>query len=379
MRKRVFSTIVLLCLISLLGCAINTDDKPSDLPVDLPVALPVCVHYDEFLYSYQGDVIYYLPDNAEIIGTTNNVGLDMKDDFDSTVEGYVYTNPDDSSSLIFRWKVWDETTDGTEPYLILMRNQVADDIGSNLFALASPKTSAIHMSFYDGTEGISGFLFNPEDDRVSVVESLNRVDAVMVEDWTPEFITYPAYGFEVGSTDGEGYSAFWSNGYLVMKDGRVYRYDYDFGEVWKKYSWSEKNPIEALADMPCGRYLTQDENGWIVSNMHPADAPTAPDQISMRCIEWTNEHIVYELENNGSEDWPYGTVYELNVLLDGEWYKVPVNCDHYYIFNDLLFYLEPGEVKQDTVILTKNNPYSDLPPGHYRLVLYGVILEGDVS
>ncbi len=56
-----------------------------------------------------------------------------------------------------------------------------------------------------------------------------------------------------------------------------------------------------------------------------------------------------------------------------------MNCDHYYVFNDLLFYLKPSEVKQDTVILTKNIPYSDLPPGHYRLVLYGVLLEGDVS
>ena len=57
MLKKVFFPIVLLCLISLLGCTINTDDKPSDLPVDLPVALPVCVHYDGVLYSYQGVVI----------------------------------------------------------------------------------------------------------------------------------------------------------------------------------------------------------------------------------------------------------------------------------------------------------------------------------
>ena len=115
MLKKVFFPIVLLCVIVMFGCAAYEGEKPSELPV----ALPACVYYDGNIYSHQGEAIYSLPENAEIIGETNNVGSDMKSDLDSTVDGYVYINPNDSSSLIFRWKNWDESIDGKEPYLIL--------------------------------------------------------------------------------------------------------------------------------------------------------------------------------------------------------------------------------------------------------------------
>ena len=374
MLKKVFSTIVSLCLIVMFGCAAYEGERPSELPA----ALPACVYYDGIIYSHQGKVIYSLPENAEIIGETNNVGLDMKSDLDSTVDGYVYINLNDFSSLIFRWKNWDESIDGKEPFLILDGSAINDDIGPGLFSQASPETSAIHMYFYDGSEGISGYLFNPVDERRSIVELLNQVDAVMVDDWTPEMITYPVYGLEIGSEDGNGYRTFWSNGYLVMRDGKVYRFDFDFGKVWKEHSWCNKCQLVALADMPCARYLVQNENGWIATNMHPADDPEGLDNIFIKCIEWTDERIVFELENNGSDDWPYGSYYSLDVQLDGKWYSVPMNCDYNYVFTDELIYLKAGESKQITISLIGATHYSNLPAGHYRLVVYGATFEQDI-
>jgi hypothetical protein len=134
----------------------------------------------------------------------------------------------------------------------------------------------------------------------------------------------------------------------------------------------------ALADMPCARYLVQNENGWIATNMHPADDPEGLDNIFIKCIEWTDERIVFELENNGSDDWPYGSYYSLDVQLDGKWYSVPMNCDYNYVFTDELIYLKAGESKQITISLTGASHYSNLPAGHYRLVVYGATFEQDI-
>lgn len=195
--------------------------------------------------------------------------------------------------------------------------------------------------------------------------------------WTPDLITYPAYGFMIGSEDGNGYLAFWSNGYLVMRDGKVYLFDYDFGKIWEEHSLRDKHQLVALADMPCGCYLARNESGWIASNMHLSDDVDSPENISITCIEWTDEKIVYELENTGSEDWRYGSYYSLEVLLDGNWYKVPMNCDYNYTFTDEFRVLKAGETKRVTVSLTGASHYSNLPEGHYRLVTFGAILEAD--
>lgn len=129
--KKVHIAIIFMCLLSLFGCTAYSGEKPAELPP----ALPACVYYNGNLYSHVGDVIYSLPEKAELIGETNNVGSDMKSDLDSTVNGYVYTIPDNSTELLFQWKEWDEQVDGKEPFLVLHssseENNVAEsDIGS---------------------------------------------------------------------------------------------------------------------------------------------------------------------------------------------------------------------------------------------------------
>ena len=373
MMKKIFTAILLMCFLSLFGCTAYSSEKPTELQP----ALPACVYYNGNLYSHVGDVIYYLPEKAELIGETNNVGSDMKSDLDSTVNGYVYTIPDNSTELLFQWKEWDEQVDGKEPFLVLHSSSENESVSTGLFASATPSKSVISMSYYDGTEGVNGF-FSDQAEEENVVLSLNTVEAFLVTDWTPDLITYPAYGFMIGSEDGNGYRAFWSNGYLVMRDGKVYLFDYDFGKIWEEHTWRDEHQLVALADMPCGCYLARNENGWIASNMHLSDEPESPGNISITCIEWTDEKIVYELENTGSEDWQYGSYYSLEVLLDGNWYKVPMNCDYNYGFTDECRVLKAGETKRVTVSLTGASPYSNLPAGHYRLVTYGAILEADV-
>ena len=124
-------------------------------------------------------------------------------------------------------------------------NSENESVSTGLFASATPSTSAFSMSYYDGNEGVCGFLYDTTEEG-NIVLSLNEVEAVLVTDWTPNLITYPAYGFMIGSEDGNGYQAFWSNGYLVMRDGKVYLFDYDFGKVWEEHSWREQHQFSAF-------------------------------------------------------------------------------------------------------------------------------------
>ena len=109
---------------------------------------------------------------------------------------------------------------------------------SNLFDQASPESSVIIMSVFDGTTGTYGSFCDLEGEQ-HIVDMLNRVAAVKAENWTPELIKFPAYGFEIGSKDGNGYRAFWSDGYLVMRDGSVYKFDFDFSKIWNEHEWQE--------------------------------------------------------------------------------------------------------------------------------------------
>ena len=231
------------------------------------------------------------------------------------------------------------------------------------------------MSVFDGTTGTYGSFCDLEEEQ-HIVDMLNRVAAVKAENWTPELIKFPAYGFEIGSKDGNGYRAFWSDGYLVMRDGSVYKFDFDFAKIWNEHEWRELYKVDALAEMPAGRYLAQNENGWIAENMSLANELTGPAYITMKCIEWTDEIIRYELENKGSADWMYGDTYSLEVMLDGNWYSVPMNCDLNYSFKSIANYLKPGETVQGSVSFTGDHPYySNLPKGRYRLVIEGVAME----
>ena len=87
-------------------------------------ALPVHLYYDESLYFYDGHVVYILPKGVELIGETNNIGNATKErNFDGNEDGYVYKNLEENEILYFRWKEWDESVDGKEPYLLLNRKE----------------------------------------------------------------------------------------------------------------------------------------------------------------------------------------------------------------------------------------------------------------
>jgi len=237
---------------------------------------------------------------------------------------------------------------------------------------ASPETSAMHLYSFDKNGSKVGTTFDQTDEH-AILDRLSAVDAVPVTDWTPDKVDLPVYGIEIGSMDGWGILAAWSNGYLILRDGSVYEFDFDFSTLEKDYEWEPWNlSITSLSSMPCGRLLSEGPDGWIADHLAPADELKAPEGISMVLKEQTAGKITVELTNGGNAEWLFGEYFSLQVLLDGVWYNVPVMDDKNYGFTDIGYILPPGKTQEESYSL---GSYGTLPAGTYRLVVEGMGVE----
>ena len=248
-----------------------------------------------------------------------------------------------------------------------------DTPGKNdLWNEASPETSAMQLFAFDKTGGRSMITFNQADEH-AILERLSAVKATPVTDWTAKQVKLPVYGIEIGSADGWGVHAAWSNGYLILRDGSVYQFDFDFSALEKDYGWEPGfREIKSISAMPCGRLLSQGPDGWIASHLTPIDSLTPPDGVSMVLKEQTADRLTVELTNNSGTEWCYGEYFSLNVLLDGVWYDAPVLDDKNYAFIDIGILLNAGESHEKSYSL---DAYGTLPEGTYRLTAFGLNAE----
>ena len=243
---------------------------------------------------------------------------------------------------------------------------------SDLWGEASPSTSALLLYSYDIKGGRVSITFDQTDEQ-AILDRLSAVKATPATNWTAKQVKLPVYGIEIGSADGQGVRAAWSNGYLIMRDGSVYEFDFDFSALEKDYKWENwDRVITSLSDMPCGRLLSEGPKGWISTHMSPSANKSAPANISMTVTGQTADALTVELTNNGSTEWLYGEYFSLNVLLDDVWYDVPVLDDKNYGFTSIGIVLQAGESHEQTYGLSI---YGTLPAGDYRLVVEGLSAE----
>lgn len=87
-----------------------------------------------------------------------------------------------------------------------------DGEGNTLLENASPSTSALRLYAYDGEAVTYGYLFHTETAQ-EILDALSAVNVKKVDGWSPELITLPVYGLEIGGSDGWSVKAAWSNGY----------------------------------------------------------------------------------------------------------------------------------------------------------------------
>ena len=246
---------------------------------------------------------------------------------------------------------------------------------NHLWDEGSPETSAMQLYIFD-ENGAQAFITFDQADEHAILDRLSAVDAIPVTDWTAGKVKLPVYGIEIGSKDGWGIHAAWSDGYLILRDGSVYEFDFDFAALKKDYDWDpEKRVIESLSAMPCGRLLSEGPDGWITGHLSPAKELTPPDGISMALQEQTADKLTVKLTNSGGTEWCYGEHFSLQVSLDSTWYNVPVLDDKNYAFNDIGILLPAGERQEKNYSL---GAYGTLPDGTYRLVVFDMSVEFDL-
>ena len=244
--------------------------------------------------------------------------------------------------------------------------------GSNdLWTEGSPETSAMFLYTFEKEGAGAHITFNQADEH-DILERLSAVKATPVTDWTAKKVKLPVYGIEIGTMEGPGISCAWSNGYLIMRDGSVYEFDFDFSALKTDYQWELSHEIHSLSAMPCGRLLSEGSDGWIAPHLAAVDSLTPPEGISMVLKEQTADTLTVELTNNSTAEWCYGEYFSLNVLLDGVWYDVPVLDDKNYAFTDIGILLPAGESHEKSYNLSM---YGTLPKGPYRLVVFGMSAE----
>lgn len=240
--------------------------------------------------------------------------------------------------------------------------------GNDLFNAASPTTSALHFTCSGDGSGFSAWLYDAAKEQ-QIISDLSRAKATPANNWTPELVTQPIYGISIGGFNTFGVTAAWSNGYLILQDGSVYKFDYDFSKLKDAYEWED---VTESAYYPNQYYLARNEGQWYAKFLTPAESKPAPEDITLSISAVEDGRIIALLTNASSEEWVYGESFSLDVLLDGVWYSVPTEPSVNWGFIDLAYILPAGEARTEHYNL---GMFGDLPAGTYRLVVEGLTAE----
>lgn len=257
--------------------------------------------------------------------------------------------------------------------------------GNTLFANATPSTSVMTFSVFDGSEGFSDWI-SDNDVKREILAELSAVNAKAVDDWSPDKAVYPMYGVAIGTGDGMGLSMLWTNGYLITRTGEVYKFDYDFAAVMDSLDWGNewtqepqtgsRRNISHVSGMPNDRYLALHDGRWNPEYLCPAGELTPPESISMSLNGWTAEKVSVTISSDSAEEWCYGEYFHLEVLLDGVWYYVPETPDQNWGFTSIGIILQPYDENEESYSLGR---YGELPAGTYRLVVEGLSVESEIA
>ncbi len=251
--------------------------------------------------------------------------------------------------------------------------------GNNLFY----GYTSITVFYFDGG---NGYCLNPQSPDIGkrLIEELADIRTTPVTNWSRSRFKYPAYGFVLGNGT-QDLLALWSDGYLLLQDGCVYEFDFDF-ESWNKreYQWSSER-IEYISEtqLPCGWYFAQDRGKWTSADL--VQLPNLPTHRSHQIIlkEVDADRICYTAKNDteAEENWYIFSDDRpsLCVRIDNNWYFIPEIVSSPVILGSLQMPVEikPGEETENKYFYLNNNGV--LPNGSYALIWGGTSVEFSYS
>lgn len=243
----------------------------------------------------------------------------------------------------------------------------------DLMPQASPQTSALCLTVYDGETITRQHLFETDIVRAKALADFQNAKAEPADvDLTT--LQPPFYGLEMGGTDSDSVYGLWSDGYFIRGDGTAYTFDYDFEAFRQQYKFEEPEKFSALTLLPCVHYLAKSETGWNTAVLTPSDHIEADPSVTVELIEQTETHLVLEFTNAAEEEWGYGHAFYLETQVDGHWYRIPAEQD--VVFTEELMIVMPGATAQERCWI---EPYGMLPAGRYRLILQEIAVEFSVE
>ena len=102
----------------------NDPDSTISIEPDEIFDAPNIVSLHGKYYIDSGHWVFCLPDDAMLLGEVNNIHVIVPsmlvEDLDGTRDGYVYISPEDDDIIYFQHKMWDESVDGREKYILLI-------------------------------------------------------------------------------------------------------------------------------------------------------------------------------------------------------------------------------------------------------------------
>lgn len=231
------------------------------------------------------------------------------------------------------------------------------------------------LTFYtcDGKVTWHGNLYDPEKTE-TFVKMLSGINVKKAKDWSPDKATYPMYAISIGTWKDGMIKALWTNGYLLLDDGSVYRCSYDFSTVRENREWAAESTREQLRYLPNMRALAQTEEGWNTKFMVPAWVEvTGVEGVAMELVGISENKVKVKLTNHGDGDWHFGEGYTVDALVDGVWYGIPVPLGRGLDpVPAIAWGIHPGAVIERSYSLES---YGELPPGTYRLIVEGMSVE----
>lgn len=257
-------------------------------------------------------------------------------------------------------------------------SEAADTNGSTLIGDILPQTETLRFFVQDNSAD-SVVIYFAETKQTSVgqevFDSIAAVPFEKADDWSANMMALPVYGFYAyDDANSIIFSAAWSNGFWIAEDGTAYRLDYDFSTVAEGYDWDGYGYYGNgyVSDMPCGYYFCFDENGWIKDNMSkrlPFEPYHAPEDIAIEYISSDDIGIHVIITNNREDDFAFFEHFQLEVLLDGEWYVVP-SMNRNWDFTQ--FEVPAGSAVE---LIYHTEGYRGLPSGNYRIVATNFYVE----
>lgn len=242
----------------------------------------------------------------------------------------------------------------------------AAEKGNTLFENILPQMDMLR--FFTLEDGLIRFAETSNKEVAQeVFDFVSNVPAEKADDWSADMMTSPVYGFYAYDYGTVNFSAAWSNGFLVASDGTAYRFDCDFSTIETGYEWDGGGYYGSgdMSDMPCGYFLSFDENGWIKENLSKRlsfDPVQPPEGVTVEYIGFDGNKMIVRITSDLETDFTFFGHFQLEVLLDGEWYVVPV-IDGNWVFTRIK--IPASSSGEFTYPMDK---YGDLPAGSYRIV-----------